>query len=170
MHSDPFGIVQRAAMKNQRYCEKNKLERGQSFVELAISLVFLLVLLSTVLDLGWALFTFMAIRDSAQEASSFASICQDPVSIEKRLKDSATAPINLRDIQSFQIQYFDGSGNTIANYRNVDGGDSVKVTLTVNHQILTPFVGAFIGNKNMYPLKADATNKILRVRSTTNCQ
>ena len=58
-------------MKNQNTGTK---ERGQAIVELATSLVILLTLLAGVVDLGRALFTWITLRDAAQEGASYASV------------------------------------------------------------------------------------------------
>jgi Flp pilus assembly protein TadG len=52
-------------------------ERGQSLVELTLTFMILLVLLGGVLDLGRALFTFVALRDAAQEGAVYGSIQPD---------------------------------------------------------------------------------------------
>jgi len=49
-------------------------ENGQSLMELAISLMFIMVLLAGGIDLGRAFFTYSALRDAAQEGAAFASI------------------------------------------------------------------------------------------------
>mgnify|MGYP001822952384 CR=1 FL=1 len=49
-------------------------EGGQSLIELALMMVFLLIMLAGVVDVGRALFTYIAIRDSAQEGALVGSI------------------------------------------------------------------------------------------------
>ncbi len=149
----------------KRYTRTRSGERGQAFVELSISLVFLLVLLSVVIDLGWALYTFIAMQDSAQEGAVFASMCQNTSSILVRTKESTTAPLDANDIQDISIIYFDEDGNPTG---DVTYGATVKVTLTLEHKILAPFVGAFIGNEGSFPLTASATGTIMRLE--TYCQ
>ncbi len=48
-------------------------ERGQSLVELAISLTVMLLLLAGAVTFGMALFSYVAIRDAAQEGALFGS-------------------------------------------------------------------------------------------------
>ena len=48
--------------------------RGQSLVELAISLTVMLLLLAGAVTFGMALFSYVAIRDAAQEGALFGSI------------------------------------------------------------------------------------------------
>ena len=53
---------------------KNNNESGQSLVELAVSIIILLILLAGVVDLGRVAYYYIAMRDAAQEAASYASI------------------------------------------------------------------------------------------------
>ena len=131
-------------------------------VELSISLVFMLILLSAVIDLGWSLYTLIAMQDSAQEGAVFASMCQNTSSILVRTQESTTEPLDASDISDISITFLDENGNPGG---NVTYGSTVKVTLTLEHQILTPFVGAFIGDKGYYPLTASATSTIMRLET-----
>lgn len=54
--------------------QSNKTESGQSLVELAVSIVILLILLAGVVDLGRVAYYYIAMRDTAQEAASYAAI------------------------------------------------------------------------------------------------
>ncbi len=49
-------------------------ESGQSMVEFALVLVFLLALLAGVFDIGRAFFAYIIIRDAAQEGAVYGSI------------------------------------------------------------------------------------------------
>jgi hypothetical protein len=55
-------------------------EHGQSMVELALSITLLMALLAGTIDLGRAYFTWVALRDAAQEAASYGSIRPGDVS------------------------------------------------------------------------------------------
>ncbi len=52
---------------------RKPVERGQSLVELAISLTVILLLLSGAVSFGMALFSYVAIRDAAQEGALYGS-------------------------------------------------------------------------------------------------
>ncbi|HBY06316.1 MAG TPA: hypothetical protein DEH22_00435 [Chloroflexi bacterium] len=56
------------------YAHNQKEQSGQSLVELAMSLTLLLILLAGLVDLGRAFFTYITLRDAAQEGASFASV------------------------------------------------------------------------------------------------
>lgn len=159
-----------------KWFNRQRPERGQSFMELAISLTFLLILLAAVIDLGWALYSMVALRDAAQEAAAFGSMCPNDFSlIEERLRESATAPLSIEDIDNGDIEIciidpdsppalFACSGNGAA----IQRGNSVRVTIRIQHAILTPFVGSFIGTQS-YPLTVTVSNTILRVNTMKEC-
>lgn len=56
-------------LKNQK-----PSECGQSLVELAISFTILLLLVAGAIDFGRAFFTWVSLRDAAQEGAAYASI------------------------------------------------------------------------------------------------
>ena len=149
---------------------ESKKERGQSFTELAISLLFLLILLAAVIDLGWAFYTMVALRDTAQEGAAFGSMCPDNLTrVRTRLLESATAPISISDLNNGDIEICivgPDPGSQPALFSCVAGatpavrGNNVRVTLRIQHQILTPFIGSFIGTQ-AYPLTVTVSNTIL---------
>ncbi len=160
---------------SKRFLGLRKRERGQSFMELAISLLFLLILLAAVIDLGWAFYTMVALRDTAQEAAAFGSMCPDNIDrVRTRLLQSATEPIDMSDLETGDIEIClvdpDASPQpdlfacSYANSHNASPlavrGNNVRVTVRIHHQILTPFVGSFIGTQN-YPLTVTVSNTIL---------
>jgi Flp pilus assembly protein TadG len=135
-------------------------ERGQGFMELAISLVFLLILFSAMVDLAWAFYTLISLRDAVQEAAAYGSMCPDkPAQIEDRLKQSASAPVNMAQLTDFDIKYCAPGGACRTN--NPVKGDYLRVRVTYLHEIITPFVGAFI-NTQTYPLEVIVSDTIMR--------
>ena len=150
--------------KNSGFYRKN--EKGQSFVELGLSMVFLLILLAAVIDLGWAFFTMIALRDAAQEAATVGSICPtDSTKIRERLLSSASTPIDTSKLSTSQIDICVVSPGSQTCGASVALGNSVQVSITYEHKIVTPFVGSFIGTQN-YPLTVRAADTILRL----NCE
>ncbi len=49
-------------------------KRGQSLTEFAISLTAILIMLAVLVDAGRALFTYLAMRDAAQEGAAYAAV------------------------------------------------------------------------------------------------
>src|SRR5678809_812975 len=76
---------------------KNKTsERGQSLVELSVSLVLLLILLSGAVEFGIAFFQFVQLRDAAQEGALYGSMNPaDCTNILARVKGASSSPIDL---------------------------------------------------------------------------
>ena len=138
-----------------------KGERGQGFMELAVSLVFLLMLLSVVVDLGWAFYELIALRDAAQEAASFGAMCPtDTALVEERLRLSASTPLDIDDIDpaNIDIEIIDpATGAPAAATR----GMAMRVSVTIDHDIMTPFLGAIIGTQT-YPLSVNVSDTIMR--------
>src|SRR5215218_4902597 len=107
-----------------------KSERGQSLVELGISLVILLYLLSGAAEFGVLFFQFVQLRDAAQEGALYGSMNPaDTSGITARVQGSSTSPIDLTTITP-AITY---SGA-------VCEGNGITVTLTYNHHIFMPFI------------------------------
>ena len=132
--------------------KKNKNERGQSLVELAVSLVLLLLLLSGAVEFGMAFFQFVQLRDAAQEGALFGSMNPtESALIEARVRDASNSPINLSNTSLVVVtQQIIGSPCE---------GNGIKVELTYNHQIFMPFISAVVGPT--IPLKASVTDTIL---------
>ena len=49
-------------------------EKGQSLVELALIIVFVLIILAGVVDLGRMMYEYLTMRDAAQEGAGYAAI------------------------------------------------------------------------------------------------
>jgi Flp pilus assembly protein TadG len=141
-----------------------KSESGQSIVEFAVSATFILMLLVGVADFGRALFTYIALRDAAQEGAVYGSICPNNMSaIESHARQASNYPINLSDTTAVSVAcaYEDGSESVCGSYVP-SPGVGIKVTVSYPHfQITTPLLGAIMGSQSM-SLSADATDTILR--------
>lgn len=146
-------------MLKEKWLNRSR-ERGQSFMELAISLVFLLVLLSVVVDLGWAFYTMTALRDTTQEAAAYGTMCPDEDKIKTRLIYSTNAPLTMEDMDPDKVVVTFINGKTLAETNTPAQGDIVKVEVEYTHRIVVPFVGAFIGRYS-YPLKVDVSDTIM---------
>ncbi len=132
-------------------------EKGQSLVEFAFSLVFLLILLAGIADLGRALFTYLALRDAAQEGALYASLNPTQTSA---IKDRVyNASDHVRDLSSELIITVSLDGAACAG-----NGVTVKVTHT-NFPITMPFLGTFLGSQRI-KISASVSDTIL----TPPCQ
>jgi len=145
-----------------------KSQRGQSLVELAISLpVMVLILLGTV-DFGMAIFTYSILRDAAQEGALYGSFNPGNKSeIEIRARnisprgeeDVFSSPIQLRDKDHIKVNV-KTIGDACQGFTN-GISNSIQVSVSYNYPILMPFLGQVIGAKTIQ-LNGVATNMILQ--------
>ena len=140
-----------------------KSERGQSLVELAISILILIYLLAGAVEFGMAFFQFVQLRDAAQEGALYGSMHPDQVStIETRIRGASSSPIDLASGDVTITISIDGILSTdTANYQTVDcEGHGLKVLVAFEHQIFMPFIPQLIGSPTI-PLNATVTDTIL---------
>lgn len=133
---------------------QTKSPKGQSLVEMAISLMIILWLLAIAVDSGMAFFSFVAIRDAAQEGALYASICQDATKIKSRAASSSTRPVTMT---TAMVSVTPPTSST--------AGNPYKVTVTYNYPISTPLASTILG-ANTIPLSASATSVIMIPRTT----
>jgi Flp pilus assembly protein TadG len=172
--------------------EKRNTEQGQSLVELAMSLMVLLVLLAGLVDLGRAFFTFITLRDAAQEGAAYATVVNTDVletsgdvatycqGITNRVVIStvdlsggtpqSNGPIDLQAL----VVSGDVTVETLINGTNcaslapadvcMGGAVSVKVAYQ-NFPLTMPLLGTILGSQEI-PLSATVVDSIL----TPACQ
>lgn len=141
-------------MKNASFFSHTH-ERGQSMVELAISLTVIMMLLAGAVEFGIALFQFVQLRDAAQEGALYGSIHPgDDTFIETRVRAASPSPIDLQNDPNVTvvINYPDGAPNC--------EGKAIEVVVSYPHRIGMPFIGPIIGS-NTIPLSARVTDTIL---------
>ena len=127
--------------------------RGQSLVELAISLMFLILLLAGTVDVGRALFTQVTLLDAAEEGAMYGSFMPgDTSGIEARIRDYANGPVDFADAYDVQVSIELPTGSC--------AGNLLRVTLSHNMLITTPFLGTVLGSQTI-PISATAESLIL---------
>ncbi len=129
-------------------------ERGQSLIEFAFTLVIILLLLVGAIDLGRAIFTYLALRDAAQEGASYASYNPtDITGIQNRVRNASNTVNDLWVNPGVAVEVIHlgvpCSGN----------GVRVRVSLS-NFTLVTPFLGAIVGSQTI-PISASVTDTIL---------
>ena len=148
-----------------------KSERGQSLVELGISMLILLYLLAGAAEFGVLFFQFVQLRDAAQEGALYGAINpSDTPEIIKRIKFSSNSPLKLETlIDSGEVTVsIDINGipyQDSANYLTLDcEGNGIQVTVGYKHKIFMPFIAQLIGRSAdpTIPLNARVTDTILR--------
>jgi Flp pilus assembly protein TadG len=150
-----------------------KSERGQSLVELAISLVILLYLLSGAVEFGIIFFQYVQLRDAAQEGALYGSMNADnPAKIIERARGASDKPIDLLNDPKVTIDvYIDDNPNdtshgyhystNVTDYQNNDcEGHGIKVVVGYEHKIFMPFMPKLIGRTEI-PLHGIVTDTIL---------
>jgi Flp pilus assembly protein TadG len=143
-------------------------EKGQSLVELAITLPILILLLLGTLDFGMAIFSYSMLRDAAQEGAFYGSFNPtNAAEIENRARNISpraedvifSSPVQLRDTDAVKVsvealgEACQGATNGVAN--------SIEVRVSYRYPIMMPFAGRVIGS-NTIPLTGIATNIILQ--------
>lgn len=145
-----------------------KRERGQSLVELSISLVLLLLLLTGLVEFGIAFFQFVQLRDAAQEGALYGSMNpSECTNIRNRVIGASNSPVDLSTLATNDIQVsIDGNPCGDATYATLDcEGNGLRVDIYFDHQIFMPFLASILGESTIR-LHASVTDTIL---SPVNC-
>jgi len=152
----------------KRKRRRTRSERGQSLVELAITLPILILLLLGTLDFGMAIFSYSMLRDAAQEGAFYGSFNPANITeIENRARNISpraenvvfSSPVQLRNKDLVKVnvralgKFCQGAKNGVAN--------SIQVNVSYRYPILMPFIGQLIGSRTI-PLTGTATNVILQ--------
>src|SRR5574341_565357 len=143
-------------------------QRGQSLVELSVSLVLLLILLSGAVEFGIAFFQFVQLRDAAQEGALYGSMNPSQcANIESRIKYASRSPIDMTvpGIVTITTNILDKANNEYpcgsapADPYDCEG-NGLKVDIRYNHKIFMPFLPQIISSSTI-PLHATVTDTIL---------
>ena len=128
-------------------------ERGQSMIELALVITILMILLAGTIDLGRAMFVWLAMRDAAQEGAAYGSINPtDDGGINQRVLDNLDQVVP--DISVITIQ--------TSNDGDLCLGHDIQVDVYYNEFPLTmPFLG-WVLNSQTIVLHATINDTILR--------
>jgi Flp pilus assembly protein TadG len=156
-------------MYKKRPKKSNRLhEKGQSLVELAISLPVILLILLGTFDFGMALFSYSILRDAAQEGALYGSFNPGNRSeIENRARNILprqddevfSSPVDLRNEDQVSVDIkvkgkaCQGVTKGVANY--------IEVQVSYNYPILMPFTGEIVGSDTI-KLTTSASNVILQ--------
>lgn len=140
----------------RNFFSKHNSQKGQSLTEMAISMVILLVLVAGIFDVGRAIFTYLSMRDAAQEGAAYASI--EPTSCTEIVTRTSD---NLEDFTSIDV-FMNGKPCTSASASSDScAGHEARVTVQLAFPMTMPFIGAFIGTQTIN-LRATATDTVLR--------
>ena len=143
-------------------------EKGQSLVELAISLPVILLILLGTFDFGMALFSYSILRDAAQEGALYASFNPgNKAEIENRARNILpredeevfSSPIDLRNEETVSVAIKVNGRACQGVTRGV--ANNIQVTVSYQYPIIMPFTGQVIGTETI-PLNGYASNVILQ--------
>lgn len=140
----------------------SRLQKGQSFAEFAISLIFFLVILIGLFDLGRAYYIHVALEDSVGEAALYLAInhtcpysdsgpeCADPNNAMYRARNASSLQINWESV------------NIIPNYPSDPVvGEMVEVRMEYPFTLLTPIITNIVGSDRL-TLSAVAQHAIIK--------
>jgi Flp pilus assembly protein TadG len=149
--------------------KKIKSQRGQSLVELSISLVLLLILLSGAVEFGIAFFQFVQLQDAAQEGALYGSMNpSDCSNVLLRTQGASNSPVDLTTDPGVTIEITIVDSATSTEYDCNDAGadnfdcenNGLRVDVTYQHKIFMPFLAQILNN-NYLKLHASVTDTIL---------
>jgi Flp pilus assembly protein TadG len=146
-----------------------KQQKGQSLVEFALTLIIIMTLLAGAVDLGIAFFTFIELRDAAQEGALYGSTAAivdtnnngkydvgeslNSGAIETRVRQSSTSPQNLADVTTTTV--------TITTTNPPCAGGGITVAVRYNYTLSMPLIGGILGTQTI-PISASMTDTILK--------
>jgi len=153
---------------------EDRKESGQSLVEFAVGMVVLLILLVGIVDGGRALFTYLSLRDAAQEGAMYGSaVPYIEVSgnrlinpdIEARTLESSQTVSDLSGELAVTVEFIDTAGISfdVADQQPCPG-DAIKVWVRFpNFQLTMPLIGVLVGADGSYtiPITAWVSDTIL---------
>ena len=129
-------------------------ERGQSLVELAISLTIIMLLLAGAVDFSIAYFSFSAMQDAAQEGALYGSINPtDEAGIITRVRSASTTPVDLSNEDLVKVK--------VTLPGDACEGNEIRVNVIYDYPISMPFIGSIIGSQKI-TLNASVTDTILQ--------
>jgi len=142
----------------------HSLEAGQSLLELAVSLVLLLIILAGIVDLGRAILSYFTLQDAAEEGIVYGvAFPTDCNQIVLRIRSDLTNTL-VRDTYTINVGIEDASGNYTSCYSiphdQVYASKKMQIILEYKFPISMPFLGAFTGQE--IPMTITTNGVILR--------
>jgi Flp pilus assembly protein TadG len=134
--------------------------KGQGMLELAVSVMVLLILVAGMIDVGRAIFYYLAMRDAAEEGMVYAVVyptfCNQIVQAVRNNMDDSGVDV--------QIHYGNLPGVACASASTSQACADQQVTITVtqpNFPITMPLIGGFLGTQSL-SLKAEIKGTVVR--------
>jgi Flp pilus assembly protein TadG len=143
--------------KIRKHPDNAKQPPGQSLVELGLSMMVILWLLSGAVDFGLGFFSYVAIRDAAQDGALYGSL-YPPTStgareeIIARVRQSSTSPVNLTDTSRVEVE--------VTTYGSICASHPLTVSVIYHYPVSMALVGAAFGST--INIQASSTSTILK--------
>lgn len=129
-------------------------ERGAATVELALFAMFLVMIVSGIVDLGRGLYTAIALNDVVQEGAMYAAFTEDvsgsPVSVD----DIAVRVSSATD--SLVLEAGDVTITCVEQPRARQASSRVTVEVTHKLALITPFISDWLGGTHTLVRSATA--------------
>lgn len=137
-------------------CQKRG-ESGQGMVELAISLIVILVILAGIVDISRTITTKMELQDAAEEGVVYAmAYPHNCVQIQHRVLQNL-AKVKSATLSSIEITYNDvACASATGNVK----GQLIKVHIANNSPVSMPFLGKVVGSTRT--VQVDAKGVVIR--------
>jgi hypothetical protein len=160
--------IERNMLKKYRSTVE-KTEKGQSLVELALSLLILVLLLAGIVDVSREIFTRFAMQDAAEEGiifgTSFPTDCDGIVHrVENNLSNVAFQGGMTINVTIERNNGTFAACNVIP-FAEVYAGKVIRVDVTKDFDVTMPLIGTFIGQT--VPLHVSTNGIILRPQPPT---
>jgi Flp pilus assembly protein TadG len=133
---------------------------GQAMLELAVSVMVLLILVAGMIDLGRAIFYYLSMRDAAEEGMVYAVVyptfCNQIVQAVRNNMDDSGVQVDVR--------YGNSPGVACASASASQACADQQVTITVTQPdfpITMPLIGGVIGAQSL-SLKAEIKGTVVR--------
>jgi hypothetical protein len=143
------------------FLKKTRSEKGQSLLEVGLSLTFLLILVAGSVDIGRVFIAYISLRDAAQEGVAFGSVfptyCNQIVA-----RTVSSSSIMFQPTADMVTVYVGGSPCASASADQACIGRDITVRISNPAYPMTmPFIGAIIGTQTI-PLETMVSDTILR--------
>lgn len=146
-------------MNMRKIILRRRHEKGQSLVELAFTVVLLMIMIAGTVDLGRIFFHYITMRDSAMEGIAYGSI--EPshcAQIVERIRSSLNDPYTM----TITILMNGESCSTASVTSDACTGNDIEITVTDEEFPITmPFLGTILGKQSI-SLETTVHGTILR--------
>jgi hypothetical protein len=146
---------------NTKRNRMNNSQRGQSLIEVALSLTFMLIMLAGAVDVGRIFIAYISMRDAAQEGIAFGSVF--PTYCNQIIQRTISSSTNMFQPTAGMVTVMIGGANCAsADPEQACIGNEIMVTISNPAYPLTmPFIGAALGSQTI-PLEVSARDTVLR--------